>query len=97
MHNWKTPLPELQLCEALAPEMGQARKVTKFLFKLTANSVALVGHMPDLAEYAAWLLGSKKVQIAIAKAGVVKIECDSVPDKGAGTLTWLITPEWYTA
>ena len=97
MQKWKTPLPELLLCDALAPAMMKARKVNKFLFKLTANSVALVGHMPDLGEYAAWLVGSKKAEITIAKAGVAKIECESMPDKGAGTLTWLVTPEWYSA
>src|SRR6266851_1129101 len=42
MENWKTPLPELLLCDALAPDNSKARKVTKFLLKLTANSVALV-------------------------------------------------------
>jgi phosphohistidine phosphatase len=91
---WKTPLPELLLCEALEPEMAKARKVTKFLLKLSANSVALVGHMPCLGEYAAWVLGSKKVEIALAKSGVARIDCEGVPDKGAGTLAWLITPEW---
>jgi phosphohistidine phosphatase len=96
MENWKTPLPELLLCDALAPDVAKARKVTKFLLKLTADSVALVGHMPALGEYAAWLLGSKKVEIAIAKAGVARIDCEGVPDKGAGILTWLITPEWCT-
>src|SRR5260370_30484027 len=97
MENWKTPLPELLLCDALAPDNGKMRKVNKFLLKQTANSVALVGHMPALGEYAAWLLGSKKVEIAIAKAGVARIDCEGVPDKGAGILTWLVTPEWCTA
>jgi phosphohistidine phosphatase len=96
MQKWKAPLPELLLCDALAPDMGKARKLNKFLFKLTVNSVALVGHMPDLADYAGWLIGSKKSQIAIAKAGVAKVECEAVPDKGAGTLVWLVSPEWYT-
>jgi len=91
---WKTPLPELLLCDALEPDVAKARKVTKFLLKLSANAVALVGHMPHLGEYAAWMLGSKKVEIALAKAGVARIDCDGVPDKGAGKLTWLITPEW---
>jgi phosphohistidine phosphatase len=94
IQSWKTPLPELLLCDALEPDVAKARKVTKFLLKLSANSVALVGHMPHLGEYAAWILGSKKVEIALAKSGVARIDCDGVPDKGAGTLTWLITPEW---
>ena len=98
MQNWKTPLPELLLCDALAPDTARSRKVTKFLLKLTAKSLALVGHMPDLADYAEWLIGSKKAQIAIAKGGVARIDCEGeVPDKGTGTLTWLITPEWCKA
>ncbi len=57
--------------------------------------MTLVGHMPDLAVYTGWLIGTKKAQIGIAKSGVVFIESDTGPQKGAGTLTWLLTPEWY--
>jgi phosphohistidine phosphatase len=95
MEGWKTPLPELLLCDELAPDSAKMRKVNKFLLKLSANAIAVVGHMPELSEFAAWLVGSKKVQIAIAKAGVARIDCEGIPDKGSGTLTWLIAPEWF--
>jgi phosphohistidine phosphatase len=95
MEGWKTPMPELLLCDELAPDSAKMRKVNKFLLKLTANAIAVVGHMPELAEYAAWLLGSKKVELTIAKSGVARIDCEGIPDKGSGTLTWLITPEWF--
>ncbi len=50
--------------------------------------------MPDLSLYAGWLIGCKKVEIELAKAGVACIHFDDEADKGAGVLTWLVTPQW---
>ena len=82
------------MCDALA-QGGKRRKLTRFLRDLGVDTVALVGHMPDLGEYAAWLIGSRKGQVDLAKAGVARIVCEGRPGKGDGVLTWLITPEWY--
>jgi phosphohistidine phosphatase len=89
------PLPELHTCDHLALD-GKRRKLTRFLAGLEAQSVAIVGHMPDLSIYAGWLIGSKLTHIDIAKAGVACIRFKDVPDKHAGTLLWLVTPEWCT-
>jgi phosphohistidine phosphatase len=94
--HWGTPLPELDLCEALAPG-AKPRKLARYLWKKGAGSIALVGHMPDLAEHAAWLIGSKKAQLEIGKAGAAFIECEKLPAKGSGSLTWLVTPAWCGA
>ena len=51
--------------------------------------------MPQLGDYAAWLIGSKKMQLDIAKAGIALITCGELPSKGLGSLQWLVTPEWY--
>jgi phosphohistidine phosphatase len=93
LQHWAKPVPELQVCNALAPG-GKRRKLTRFLRDLGADPVALVGHMPDLGAYAAWLIGSRKAQVELAKAGVARIQFEGKPDKGCGVLTWLITPEW---
>ena len=45
--------------------------------------------------YAARLIGSKKASIALAKAGVACVACDDPPGKRCGSLTWLITPDWF--
>ena len=58
-------------------------------------SVAVVGHQPDLGQLAGWLIGARKAQIDLAKAGVAHIAFDPEPRKGAGTLVWLVTPEWF--
>jgi phosphohistidine phosphatase len=94
LKNLAPPAPELHTCDHLAPG-GKRRKLTRFLSDLGAQSVAIVGHMPDLNLYAGWLIGAKNAQIELAKAGVACIRLDDEPDKGAGVLTWLITPQWY--
>jgi phosphohistidine phosphatase len=94
--NWHAPAPELQVCDLLAPD-GKRRKLTRFLADLGNHAVAIVGHMPDLNIYAAWLIGSRKAQIELAKAGCAHIQFHGKPDKNAGVLHWLITPNWCAA
>ena len=59
LEHWPAPAPEQLTCNALAPG-GRAKKITRFLLGLSGENVALVGHMPDLAHYAGWLVGAKK-------------------------------------
>jgi phosphohistidine phosphatase len=92
LEHWPEPRPELLLCEALRPD-GKDKKLTRFIRGLDNDQVTLVGHMPDLAEYAGWLIGDRKVGIHLAKAGVALIECEAGPSKGGGVLTWLAPPE----
>jgi phosphohistidine phosphatase len=94
LQHWSTPVPELLVCKQLA-NGGKRRKLTQFVRDLNVESVALVGHMPDLATYAAWLIGSKRTHLELAKAGIARISFEDMPAKGAGVLNWLVTPEWY--
>jgi len=91
--RWSTPAPELKECEALALG-GRPRKIAKQLRVHASDAVAIVGHQPDLAQFIAWLIGSKKAQIDLAKAGVACIHCDDEPSRGSGILTSLLTPDW---
>ncbi len=91
--HWTGTLPTQEVCDELAPD-GKRRKLTRFLRDLGAESVAVVGHMPDLGEYVAWLIGSRKAQVDLDKAGVARVHFDGKPGKGDGVLTWLITPDW---
>src|SRR6185437_5417692 len=88
------PTPTLHTCDHLAPN-GKRRKLTRFLCGLGVESAAIVGHMPDLSLYVGWLIGGKKAEIDLAKAGVACIHFDDEPGKGDGVLTWLVTPQWY--
>jgi phosphohistidine phosphatase len=87
-------MPEAPIltCPQLEPGVS-SKKLMKRLRALEAGEVLLVGHAPDLGEHAAWLIGSKRSQLEIAKAGLGCVRCDAPPRKGAGTLVWLLTPE----
>jgi phosphohistidine phosphatase len=94
-HAWSTSAPEIRDCEDLAPG-GKRRRLSRLLKGLNVDHVGLVGHEPDLGLLAAWLIGSKKAQVCLAKAGVARISCDGPPGKGKGSLVWMVTPEWFT-
>lgn len=91
--NGPDPKPELKIFDEIGFEV-RPKKIVKFLNKLSGQSVAIVGHQPGLARFAAWLIGSKNASLDLAKAGFAKILCDSC-EKGGGTLVGLITPEWF--
>jgi phosphohistidine phosphatase len=87
-----SPAPPLQPCPELAPG-EKPKKLAKELRSWGGEKAALVGHLPDLPEFAAWLIGGKRAQIDIAKAGIAHIQLPEEPCKGGGVLLWLITPE----
>jgi phosphohistidine phosphatase SixA len=91
--HWPDFAPRIQECEELAPGV-KPKKLARYLRSLGTSSLSLVGHMPDLAEFLGWLIGSRKAQIDMAKAGVAYVTCDDVR-KRDGTLEWLVTPEWF--
>lgn len=96
LSDWAPPVPELITCPALAPGL-KPKKLAKCVGELTAERVALVGHAPDLGDWAAWLIGCKGAHLDMAKSGVAYIHCDAPLRKGGGALVWLITPDWLRA
>jgi phosphohistidine phosphatase len=88
------PIPPVVYMAELAPG-AKPRKLDREVTKHGGEAVALVGHQPDLGEYAARLIGSKKANLPMAKAGVACVACEDRPGKGCGSLTWLVTPDWY--
>ena len=87
--------PALVACKELAPG-GKRRKLSRILRGLDGKRLAVVGHEPDLSDFAAWLIGSKKAQIDIAKSGIACLTCGEAPGKGMAVLRWLVTPDWYS-
>jgi phosphohistidine phosphatase len=90
---WSGTPPEVQVCEQLSPGY-KPRKLAKLLKELQREPVALIGHEPDLSSWIAWVIGSKKAQLALAKAGVAHVTCPEGPAKGGGALLQLLTPDW---
>lgn len=90
--DWPDPKPPVHTFDEIGFDV-RPKKIVKFLKKLGQNSVAIVGHQPGLSRFTGWLIGSKKAQIDLDKAGVIRINCDAL-EKGGGALEWLITSEW---
>jgi phosphohistidine phosphatase len=57
------------------------------------NTVALVGHEPDLGHLASWLLsGNGSSFVTLRKGACALIEFDGKPAAGRGVLAWLLQP-----
>jgi phosphohistidine phosphatase len=92
----KRPGLEPTTCNQLSP--GQStKKLAKLLLRSDAENMILVGHEPDLSRHTAWLMGSKEARLEFSKGAMAHVSCDAIPHKGAGTLLWLITPQWLQA
>jgi phosphohistidine phosphatase len=92
---WSQPGPPLVVCEALGPG-GKHKKFARAVNQQGDGSMAAVGHMPDIAELAAWLIGSRKARMDFSKAGIACISLPGDADKGEGTLEWLVTEAWLS-
>jgi phosphohistidine phosphatase len=90
------PQPALATCERLSPGWS-SKKLAKYLLGVEGQEVLLVGHEPDLSKHAAWLIGDKEARLEFAKGALACIRLDGLPQKGGGTLMWLITPKLMAA
>lgn len=85
---------EYSLADDLTPG-ARPKKTARHLMKVSGDRVALVGHLPHMAEFLAWMIGDKQAQIDFKKAGVARISTGDSAIRGNGVLHWLITPEWF--
>ncbi len=84
---------QLSFCPELAPDSRDPAKVAAAINALKAKSVAVVGHLPDMAEFASWLLGGAAIRFERGSAALLDIAGPVGPNSGA--LNWLLTPDWY--
>ena len=82
-------------CDQLAPERLKPGKLSEFLALVPGESVAAVGHMPEIGAYAEWLLGAADGSVPLAKAAAACVEFMGDPAKAAGKLLWVVTPDWF--
>jgi phosphohistidine phosphatase len=92
-------------CDELASGKLKPAKLSEILGALPARgprvpsreekAVAAVGHMPDLATYLEWLIGAAPGTIHMAKAGAACLRFEDEPARAAGSLEWLVTPDWF--
>ena len=54
--------------------------------------IAIVGHEPGIGELAGRLSGMRHA-LELKKGAVCRIDVDTLPPKGGGTLRWFLTPK----
>lgn len=86
---------EVATTDGLKYDALRPRKLSKEIVEMNDDCVVLVGHMPDLGIYAAWLLGAGDhiVQFKKCAAASFTVADDEIKE-GGGELNWLVTPSW---
>jgi phosphohistidine phosphatase len=87
-----TPAPEVVLVDAFAPGGTPAQMAAALRAAAGHARVAVVGHEPDLGEWAAWLTGAR-APLPFKKGGVARIDVPAWPPSRDGQLVWLATPK----
>lgn len=83
----------LVYCADLVPMCQDPEAVAEMIVGLGKRSVAVVGHLPDLGVFAAWLMGGGAVEFDRGSAALVAV--NSRVREGSGALRWLLNPGWY--
>ena len=86
------PRPQLVNVDALALD-GSYQAVLADLEKhATRTRIALVGHEPGIGELAARLIGTRH-PVEFKKGAICRIDLETLPPAGPGTLRWFLTPK----
>jgi phosphohistidine phosphatase len=84
--------PPIVAIDSLTPD-GSVQGVMNDLEKHARRArIALVGHEPGVGELAARLFGSRR-PLEFKKGAVCRIDIESIPPAGPGSLRWLLTPK----
>jgi phosphohistidine phosphatase len=78
--------------DALAPAGTPAAVIQEISHHARKGRVALVGHEPNLGELAAQLIHARS-PLSFKKGGICRIDLDSPPPKGVGSLVWFLPPK----
>jgi phosphohistidine phosphatase len=87
------PAPKLEVLDQLA-SISSFRRLAEAINGHPADSIAVVGHEPDMSGLVAFLVGREgNVAIDFKKGAVCRIDIDDRVAEGAGTLVWLVPPK----
>jgi phosphohistidine phosphatase len=84
---------QLLYCPELVPMSQAPAAVAEKVAGLGVRAVAVVGHLPDIGVFAAWLMGGGTVEFDRGTAAL--IVTDARANEGSGALRWLLSPDWY--
>jgi phosphohistidine phosphatase len=82
--------PPIVAVESLAPGGSPPAVLTDLEKQVRRREIALVGHEPGIGELATRLAGSRH-PFVFKKGAVCRIDVDTLPPSGPGTLRWFLT------
>lgn len=85
------PTPAIQTEPALGPGHTPAHVRRALSTLAPPRAIALVGHEPELGQFAASLL-SASAPLAFKKGGACRIDLETWPPSGPGRLVWFLPP-----
>ncbi len=88
--------PSVTTSDSLAPAGTPAAVFQELAKHMRKGRIALVGHEPNIGEFAARLIGAR-APLEFKKGGICRIDFDVFPPKGAGQLRWFVPPRMLRA
>ncbi len=79
--------------DALAPESSPQKLWSEVRLHTSHSSILLAGHEPLFSQTVAFMLGSAREMIHFRKAGLVRIDFESLGAEPRGILQWMLTPK----
>lgn len=86
---------ETEPMNALTSGYGAQAAVRALEKREYKGRIALVGHIPEVAEFAAWLLGANGSGIHFPKAAAMLLACPMGITEGLSRLVWFTGPDWH--
>jgi phosphohistidine phosphatase len=86
------PKPPVAASDSLAPAGTVSAVIQEVTKHAKKSRVAIVGHEPNLGELAARLIGARAA-LPFKKGAICRIDFETLPPKGTGSLRWFITPK----
>jgi phosphohistidine phosphatase len=85
---------DVEQIEALAPGAPPGELFAEIKKRTGAESIALVGHLPDLGNVISEIVvGGEGLRVQLKKGGVCSIDVVETVPTIRGTLVWLLTPK----
>jgi phosphohistidine phosphatase len=82
---------EILQTDGLVPNSSPARVWSEIRAHRTESAILLAGHEPLFSATVAWMLGSTRAMIHFRKAGLVRIDVETLGAEPKGVLKWMLT------
>lgn len=92
--TFKIKNSEIAYSENLIPLGDPDHLISELNEKYAVDSIAIVGHEPNLSSLTGLLISENaKIEIIFKKGGVCKLSADNLHHTRTATLEWLVTPK----